>query len=256
MKLNKVKPYLIFIVTTIIMYSILVTALVPKRYTLNVGDIANVDIKAPREVENEIGTENNRTKAVAIIGKKTIKILVNEKAVQNIGNLFLKVGQLNTTSNSNPSTKTLLEKEKIDSLKSKNSISNFTYEKYQTLINLDRSDANELERFLKGTMTTFYDLTTINENKPEEIVMAQGIIATAFNNSNFPKDIREIGMSIANAEVYPNTIYDKKGTEVLIEEARNSVKPVMIKKDQIIIKEGEPITSQQKALLESCRVTR
>ena len=251
MKLNKVKPYLIFIVTTIIMYSILVTALVPKRYTLNVGDIANVDIKAPREVENEIGTENNRTKAVAIIGKKTIKILVNEKAVQNIGNLFLKVGQLNTTSNSNPSTKTLLEKEKIDSLKSKNSISNFTYEKYQTLINLDRSDANELERFLKGTMTTFYDLTTINENKPEEIVMAQGIIATAFNNSNFPKDIREIGMSIANAEVYPNTIYDKKGTEVLIEEARNSVKPVMIKKDQIIIKEGEPITSQQKALLES-----
>jgi len=233
------------------MYSILVTALVPKRYTLNVGDIANVDIKAPREVENEIGTENNRTKAVAIIGKKTIKILVNEKAVQNIGNLFLKVGQLNTTSNSNPSTKTLLEKEKIDSLKSKNSISNFTYEKYQTLINLDRSDANELERFLKGTMTTFYDLTTINENKPEEIVMAQGIIATAFNNSNFPKDIREIGMSIANAEVYPNTIYDKKGTEVLIEEARNSVKPVMIKKDQIIIKEGEPITSQQKALLES-----
>ena len=40
MKLNKVKPYLIFIVTAVIMYSILVTALVPKKYTLNVGDIA------------------------------------------------------------------------------------------------------------------------------------------------------------------------------------------------------------------------
>ena len=58
MTLNKAKPYLIFIVTAVIMYSILVTALVPKKYTLNVGDIAKIDIKAPREVENEVSTES------------------------------------------------------------------------------------------------------------------------------------------------------------------------------------------------------
>jgi len=259
MKLNKAKPYLVFIVTAVIMYSILVTALVPKRYTLNIGDIANVDIKAPREVENELSTESNRTKAVESVGAKTIKIPVNEKAIENIGNLFSKLGQLNSASTSNSSTnnngsssdKVLSEKEKIDSLKSKNSISNFTYENYQTLISLSSKDADELEKFLKSTMTTLYDLTTINENKPEEIVMAQGIIATAFNNSNFPKNIREIGMSIANVEVHPNTIYDEKGTALLIEEAKNSVKPVMIKKEQIIVKEGEPITADQKAVLES-----
>jgi len=259
MKLDKVKPYLVFVVTAIIMYSILVTALVPKRYTLNTGDIANVDIKAPREVENELSTESNRTKAVESVGIKTIKIPVNEKAVENIGNLFSKLDQLNTTATSNSSTnnnggstfKILSEKEKIDSLKSKNPISNFTYEKYQTLINLNSKDADELEKFIKATMTTLYDLTTINENKPEEIVMARGIIATAFNNSNFPKDIREIGMSIANVEVYPNTIYDKKSTDLLISEARNNVKPVMIKKDQIIVKDGEPITAEQRAVLES-----
>ncbi|MBU3181581.1 HD family phosphohydrolase [Clostridium psychrophilum] len=251
MKLDKAKPFLIFIVTAIIIYSILVTALVPKKYTLNVGDIANADIKAPREVENEMSTENNRTKAVESVGQKTIKIPVNEKAVKNIGDLFAKVALLNSTQDSTSSVKLLSEKEKIDSLKSKNSISDFTYEQYQTLIKLDRSDANELQKFLEDTMTALYDLTTINENKPKEIVMAQGIIATAFNNSNFPKNIREIGMSIANAEVHPNTIYDKKGTDVLIEEARKNVKPVMIKKEQIIVKEGEPITSEQKALLES-----
>ena len=37
MTLKKVKPYLIFIATAVIMYSILVTALVPKKYTVNVG---------------------------------------------------------------------------------------------------------------------------------------------------------------------------------------------------------------------------
>lgn len=256
MKLNKAKPYLIFIVTAIIMYSILVTALVPKKYTLNVGDIAKVDIKAPREVENEGATETNKTKAVESVEKKTIKVPVKEKAIENIDKLFstmgkLKTSELSTNNNADSSEKTLLEKAKIASLKKSNPITNFTYENYQALVNLDIKEANELEKFLKEKMTTLYDVTTINENKPEEIVMAQGIIATAFNNSNFPKDIREIGMSIANAEVCPNTIYDKKSTDVLVEEARKSVKPVMIKKDQIIVKEGEPITAEEKALLES-----
>ena len=256
MKLNKSKPYLIFIVTAIMMYSILVTALVPKKYTLNVGDIAKVDIKAPREVENEVSTEGNRIKAVGIVGKKTTKIPVNKKAIENIGKLFSVVHQLDiskspTNSNGDSPGKLLSENEKIASLKKKNPIPDFTYENYQVLVELETDKADELEKFLKSTMTTLYDLTTINENKPDEIVMAKGIIATAFNNSNFSKDIREIGMSIANVEVIPNTIYDKERTDVLIEEARKGVKPVMIKKDQIIVKEGEPITFEQKALLES-----
>ena len=258
-KLNKAKPYLIFIVTAVIMYSILVTALVPKKYTLNVGDIARVDIKAPREVENEIATENNRAKAIELIGKKTIKVPVNEKAMENIGKLFSEVRQLNISDADKTSTnntedspvKQLSEKEKIALLKERNPIPDFTYENYQILVKLELKEIDELERFLKKNITTLYDLTTINENKPEEIIMAQGIIATAFNNSNFSKDIREIGMFIANVEVGPNTIYDKEKTELLIEEARKSVKPVMIKKDQIIVKEGEPITFEQKALLES-----
>jgi putative nucleotidyltransferase with HDIG domain len=258
-KLNKTKPYLVFIVTAVIMYSILVTALVPKKYTLNLGDIAKVDIKAPREVENEVATESNRAKAVEIIGKKTIKIPVNEVAAENIGKIFSAVRQLSTSENNKSSTNNnqsssvplLSEKEKIAFLKEQNSIPNFTYESYQVLVNLELKEVDELEKFLKNTVTTLYDLTTINENKPEEIVMAQGIIATAFNNSNFSKSIREIGMAIANVEVRPNSIYDKERTEMLIEEAKKNVKPVMIKKDQIIVKEGEPITFEQKTLLET-----
>jgi putative nucleotidyltransferase with HDIG domain len=251
-KINKARPYLIFIVTAIVMYSILVTALVPKKYTLNVGDIAKVDIKAPREVENEVATEGNRNNAVEHVGKKTIKVPVNEKAIADIGKLFIAVRNLNTSDTSGESTKKeLTEKEKIALLKKENLIVDFTYEKYQILVNLELKQVDDLEIFIKDTLTTLYELATINENKPDEIILAQGIIATSFNNSNFPKNTREIGMSIANVEVFPNTIYDKKTTDALIEEAKKSVKPVMIKKDQIIVKEGEPITFEQKALLDS-----
>jgi len=251
-KLNKAKPYLIFIVTAIIMYSILVTALVPKKYTLNVGDIAKVDIKAPREIKNEMATENIRIKAVEGVGKKTIKVPVNKSAVENIEKLFSTVSKLNASDSSETSTiKLELEKAKIASLQKSSPISNFTPENYKTLVNLNIKEATDLENFLKNKITTLYDVTTINENKPEEIAMAQGIIATAFNSSNFPKNIRGIGMTIANVEVHPNTIYDKVGTEALIEEAKKNVTPVMIKKDQIIVNEGEPVTFEQKAALES-----
>ncbi|MGV8983207.1 HD family phosphohydrolase [Clostridium sp.] len=252
--LNKSKPYLIFIVTVIIMYSILVTALVPKKYTINVGDIARVDIKAPREVENEVATENNRAKAVELVGKKTIKISVNKNAVENISKLFAAVAKLNASNsiiNSNGGSKENVLSEKVASLKETDPVDNFTPENYQTLLSLEPSKATDLEEFLKKNITTLYEVTTINENKPEEIVMAKGIITTAFNNSNFIKDTREIGMSIANAEVHPNSIYDKEKTDLLIEEARKNVKLVMIKKDQIIVSEGSPITTEQKAALQS-----
>lgn len=255
-KINRTKPYLIFIITVVVMFSILVTALVPKKYTLNVGDIAKVDIKAPREVENEVATESNRTKAVQDVGKKTIKVPVSTKAIENIGLLFSELREINSSNSTvketdNSTANKLLEKEKIALLKEKRTIPNFTTENYQVLVRLDNKEVENLEKFLKKTMTTLYDVTTINENKPEEIDIARGIVATEFNNSDFSKDVREIGMLIANVEVLPNTIYDKGTTDALIEEARKSVKPVMIKKDQIIVKEGEPITVEQKTLLES-----
>jgi len=257
--LNKAKPYLIFIATAVIMYSILVTALVPKKYTVNVGDIAKIDIKAPREVENEVSTEVNRTKAVENVEKKTIKVPVNGKAIENLRKLFSVVNTLNTTGTSesstnkigNPPEKLLSENEKIASLKEKNPITDFTYENYQFLLKLDKKKAIELEEFLEKTITTLNESMEIDENKPQEIILAKGMIATLFTNSDFPKDIRTIGMPIANVEIRPNSTYDKEKTDLLIEEARKSVKPVMIKKDQIIVSEGEPITTEQKALLQS-----
>ncbi|MBK5242339.1 HD family phosphohydrolase [Clostridium sp.] len=257
--IKKAKPYLIFIFTAVVMFSILVTALVPKKYTLYVGDIANIDIKAPREVENEISTESNRAKAISLIDKKTIKIPANKTAIANIAKLFEAVRELNNvdiTESSKKNNETLAvnplsEEEKISILKEKKLIQDLPYESYQILVNLDAKGAEDLQEFLKKTMTTVYNITTINENKPEEIKVAQGIVATEFNNSNFIKEIREVGMSIANVQVFPNTTYDQETTEALIQEASESVKPVMIKKDQIIVKEGEPITSEQKALLES-----
>ena len=249
-KLNKSKPYLIFIVTSIVIYLILVTSLVPKKYKLNVGDIAKVDIKAPREVENKVATEISRAKAIGSVAKKTVKIQeIADKADNNIEKLFTTLRQLDD--NNTATGKPLSQKEKAALLKERNPVSNFTLENYQVLVNLEPKEVDDLEKLLKESLKNLYEVITINENKPEEIDMAKGIIAAAFNSSNFSKDIREMGMIIGYAEIRPNSIYDEERTNFLKEEAGKNIKPVMIKKDQIIVKEGEPITDEQKTLLES-----
>ena len=55
----------------------------------------SVDIKAPREVENEELTKSDIDKAIEKVGKKTIKVPVNEKAIENIDKLFSTVSKLN-----------------------------------------------------------------------------------------------------------------------------------------------------------------
>ena len=77
------------------------------------------------------------------------------------------------------------------------------------------------------------------------MVLAQRVITTKFNNSTFPKDVIELGMAIGNAQIKPNFFIDYEKTDALKEEAKKAVKPVIIKKDQIIVKEGEPVTGAQ-----------
>ena len=57
---EKNQKHMIVIVTVILAFSIVFSGLLPKKYKLNVGDISQYDITAPREVKNEIKTKENQ----------------------------------------------------------------------------------------------------------------------------------------------------------------------------------------------------
>ena len=54
---EKINKIIVFMISFIFIYSLLVTGLTTKKYNLKEGDIAKVDIKAPREVKDELSTE-------------------------------------------------------------------------------------------------------------------------------------------------------------------------------------------------------
>ena len=47
---DKWKRIFLFTVTAFLVYFIIMTVVTPKRYNFNEGDIASVDIKAPRDI--------------------------------------------------------------------------------------------------------------------------------------------------------------------------------------------------------------
>jgi membrane-associated HD superfamily phosphohydrolase len=55
---EKQNRIIIFIVSFILIYAVLLTGLTTKRYNLKLGEIAKVDIKAPREVKDDLSTQD------------------------------------------------------------------------------------------------------------------------------------------------------------------------------------------------------
>ena len=89
---------LVNIVTILITYILLITAIAPKQYDLKEGEIARVDIKAPRDTVNEIATNERIKEATEKIDKPyTSKGEIRTEALKNIDNVLNKVINLKAT---------------------------------------------------------------------------------------------------------------------------------------------------------------
>jgi putative nucleotidyltransferase with HDIG domain len=238
---EKTNRIITFILTFIFIYSVLATSVVTKKYSLKEGDIARVDIKAPREVKDEISTEVRIQQSVDSVpiqyNKKTE---VKTESINKINSFFSKLLQTKDASGE--------EKDKLQKLKTNVEIS-LSDDDYLTLIRLTKEDLKIVEDFTIKTMTDIYDNNNISDNSQkdnqEDIKKAQESIQLKVNGSKIPKSLKDIAATLGYCLITPNFFYDKDKTEQLKKDAIKKVVPVMIKKDQIIVKEGEPIAKYQ-----------
>lgn len=238
---QKINRLAVFILTFIFIYSVLVSALITKKYNLKEGDIAKIDIKAPREVKDEVSTEARIQQAIDSVpiqyNKKTE---VKTETVKKLNSFFAIIAQLKDTAGE--------DKDKVKRLKSQVEIS-LSDDDYLTLIKLSKDDLKNVQDFLNRTMSDLYDNNNISDNSQkdniEDIKKAQENIMLKVNSSQLSKSLRDITTTIAYSQITPNFFYDKDKTEELKKDAIRKVPPVMIKKDQIIVKEGEPVTKNQ-----------
>lgn len=244
---EKINRIIVFLLTFLFIYSVLVTSLATKKYSLKEGDIARVDIKAPREVKDELSTEARAQQAVDSVpiqyNKRTE---VKTETIDRLNSFFSRLLQTKDLA--------LEEKDKIQKLKTNAEIS-LSDDDYSTLIKIDKDELKVLQDFLIKTMSDIYDNNNISDNSQkdnqEDIKKAQESILLKVNSAKLPKSLKEISSTLGYSLITPNFYYDKAKTEELKKDAIRKVAPVMIKKDQIIIKEGEPVTKNQIDILKS-----
>lgn len=227
---------LIFILT----YFILITAVAPKRYNLVEGDIAKVDIKANRNIIDEEATLLKEQEVSEKVPKQyALKGEVKIQASENITTFFNKL--INLKSNNASESEKLAQIKKITAF-------TLTDEEYKVMLGLSVEKATEFQWVVQGIIDKIYE-NNIDENKDEDITAAKDIVDRELLNSEIESDIKEILRDMAYSQIKPNYVFDKEKTDELIREALKSVTKVMIKKNQIIVKEGEPITQRQISIL-------
>ncbi|MDR5586646.1 MULTISPECIES: HDIG domain-containing metalloprotein [Clostridium] len=240
LKSKKSKYLALFGTVFIVSYLLLLTAIAPKQFNLQEGDIARVDIKAPRDTIDQKATKEKESEAIEKVDKQyTVKNEVKVQAEDNIKSLFDEVLNLNAT-NMDEASK-ITELRKITQFK-------LTDSEYKELINTPKETLIDLEGKIVNIIDKIYK-KDIQENNESSLENAKKEGINAIEEFNIATPLKEILVNITKSQINPNLFYDSEKTEEMQKEAQKSTSKVIIKKNQIIIKEGEPVTAEQIAII-------
>jgi putative nucleotidyltransferase with HDIG domain len=236
----------IFLLTFLFIFIVLSTSLVTTKYSLKEGDIAKVDIKAQREVEDVAATGERRLQAsnsVPLQYNKRTEVMT--AAVDKINGLFA-IREAVAGSAASPAEKTASLKNQTDFA--------LTDDRAQYLLALSNDEAAALRNILVATLAELYESSNISDNTQSgyqaDMVSAQEFVKERIESAALTGTAGEIALQLAVHEIRPNFYYDQVKTEELKKQAADKVSTVLIKKGQIIVKEGEQVTSYQISILE------
>lgn len=237
---GRIGRLLIMIVTFLCVFFILLSSVVPKKYELNVGDIAEADIKAPRETIDEYATAVKLNEAIKNVDKQyTKKNEVKQTAIDNINKIFRDI----LDSRKSPEGDVIKINRIFNNL-------DVEYEEAEKIYNLSEDKVYSYNKILNDILEDIYDNNNITENK-EDLDNAKEIAKNAIEKSEIDSQLKTIFGKIVSSQIKPNFFYDEEKTNEKLEEVKKSVEQVTIKKNQIIVKDGEPVTESQIEILES-----
>lgn len=238
---NRFKKILIFLLTYITLFAIASMSIIPKKYSLKEGDIAPVDIKSPRDFEDEEATLERINKVISQVSPRYNKdINVQKEALKRLDDFVETIKNYNKEQVDN-------QNEQIEKIKSDYKY-NLTTEDIKYLINLNDEELNKFNEFLSNTLSKIL-AQDIRENYLEDLKKAQQDLDFYVKSSNLSKNLKDIANTIGIASIKPNMFYDHEKTEELRQQAKKGIEPVIIKKNQNIILKGEVVTAHHVYLI-------
>lgn len=248
-KKNSVRRVLLFIIVFALSYLLLITAIKPQQYSLKVGEIPRADIKAPRDTIDEKATKEAEAKALEKVDKQyTQKTEVKKQAEDNVIQIFEKLNALINTADNQGAAVPSVDSE-IAELKKVEGI-NLSDDEYKELLNIPKEDLSSLQKNILNILDKTYE-KNIDENDEGGLNVARDNAALMIDNLSLGDKLTDVVKDMVKSQINPNCFYDEEKTQELIEETRKSVAKVMIKQNQIIVKEGVPVTQDELDILSS-----
>lgn len=257
-----------FLIICVIMFSSVVSDLRPEQMDLEVLAIAPKDIVSPVTVEDRGATHKLKQGAADSVQKQ---YKVNREYAMERGNLvnelfgtILKVkqatkkieveksvdneDQTNVDAEQNEEQKKvefedilLTEEERLNLLRKlipENLYEELPIDIFKTLL---QASPNDLQIAREVTVAEIYKVMN-REIRVTDVNEARKEATNQIRFSSLDENIRGSMTEIINYAVIANSYYDSEKTELAKEEAIKSVEPVMIRMDQILVREGEEIT--------------
>lgn len=240
MKLTKKDIFNIFLMFLLAVALFFITFLRVENYKFNVkiGDIAEEDIRAITEIQDDIATERLRREAVKNVPiKYRISPSVQMSIKSDINILFNQVSKVQEMED-------LTLKEKNSELEKNIEIE---------LPSQTRSDLLQMDSDkLKSLELTLLDLTNQLLSpgiREEDIQYEKDNLKSTFDSLSLDDKQKEIGLLIMKKMIKPNKLLDETETERNKEQALESVDPVIIKENEIIVNKGEVIDQHKLNLI-------
>lgn len=235
----KIKKVFIIGFIFLISYLIVISALSTKQIKLSEGEIARTDIKAPRDIVDEKSTKDKEQQAIDKVGKQyTTDEKIKTQAEDNINKFFKTVKDLEADS-----AKT--NDEKITEFKKDYK---FTDAVSKSILAVSSEKMDILNSSVISEVDKIYENGLV-ENNEENLKLAKKNISDKVKEFKLDNNVSDALITFCQNEIKPNLIYDQEKTDELVKEAKKNVTKVTIKKNQIIVKEGEPVTQDQITIL-------
>ncbi|NGU52515.1 HDIG domain-containing protein [Clostridium perfringens] len=232
------KKIILYIITFIVLYCTLMTGIITRKYDLKVGDIPKSDIKAHREIIDESATEARKKEAEEKVDKQySLRTDVQKQSEEKIKGFFSSVEKVLAQDKSEEEKAKLIPRAPFK----------ITDEQANKIASMNAQSTKNLESVCIDGLNKAYE-APIEDGNEQDLKDAKKEYTDFISSSDLSDSEKSIALNFVNV-VEPNFFYDKEKTDELIKETLKQVPPVMIKKNQIVVSEGEPVTAHQLELL-------
>ncbi|GAB7386322.1 cyclic-di-AMP phosphodiesterase PgpH [Bacillaceae bacterium] len=210
----------------------LLESVLPETFDLRVGERSPKRIESPVTVVDMEATEKAReqnAQAVAPVFTKQENVTSNQLKI--LDRIFANVEELRDNEFLSPEEKIAALKEQIPY--------QLSAESYKTLLELSPETLATMKWISKNIVSEIMldgvkGIEGLNEAR-KKVDQEWGLV-------ELEPRARKTAQELAKASIVQNILYDEELTQELREKARQSVKPIMIQKGDVLVDEGEVIT--------------